>query len=77
MLRIASAQRCIVWCQIGFCSFPAFASVHPVNVAQGSFDTSGGRETETVEKTGQSSARQIGSPSLQSRGHLSSGEVLT
>jgi hypothetical protein len=56
MLSRASARGSIVWCQIDLCSLPAQASVH-----DGSFDTLGGRETETVEMPGLSSARQCGS----------------
>ena len=68
MLRLPSAQRSIVLSQIGFCFLPAPASVH-----DGAFDTSGERETETVENTVQSSARQPCSPSKQRRGNLPSG----
>jgi hypothetical protein len=45
MLRLASLQRSIVWCQIGLFSLPTPAYVH-----NGSFDISAGQETETLEK---------------------------
>ena len=57
MLTLFSVQRSIVWCQFVLCSLPAPASVHDV-----AFDTLG-REIETVEKTGLSSARQTSSTS--------------
>ena len=68
MLRVASAQRSIVLCQIGISSLPAIASV-----LDGEFNILGGRDTETVEKTVQPSARETGLPSYLSRGYLPSG----
>ena len=52
LLRHTSAQRSIVWCQIGICSVPAPASVY-----DGSSGTCGGRQN--VEKIGQTSARKV------------------